>query len=121
MRKFTASVTTQFRFLESKKLGLDVNILTGQTDENIAPISAFVGFEGNLISQALQWNPTLPLTGKNAAGEDTLTRYPGSGTTINPMAQLDYYQDKARVNTVIASISPSYRITKDLNILFIQR
>jgi TonB-dependent starch-binding outer membrane protein SusC len=120
LKKYTASLTSQFRFLESKKLGLDVNILTGQTDENIAPISAFVGFEGNLISQALQWNPTLPLKGRNSAtGQDTLTVYPVGSTTINPLAQLDYYQDKARVNTIIASISPSYRITKDLEYRFL--
>lgn len=118
-KKYSAGLTTQFRFLESKKLGLDINLITTQTDESIAPTSANVGFEGNLISQALQWNPTLPLTGRNAAGVDTLTRYPGSNTTINPLAQLQYYRDLARVNTILASVSPSYKFTNNLEYRFL--
>jgi iron complex outermembrane receptor protein len=35
-------------------------------------------------------------------------------TTINPLAQLNYYDDNAKVNTIVASIAPSYKITKDL-------
>ena len=117
LKKVTANLTTNFRFLESKKLGLDINVLVSQTDENIAPISAFVGFEGNLISQALQWNPTHPLI---KPGTDSAWIDPAVGsTTINPLAQLDYFNDKARVNTIIASISPSYKITDELEYKFI--
>jgi iron complex outermembrane receptor protein len=61
LNKLTANITSSFKFLESKKLGLEMNVLVTQSDEKIAPISAFVGFTGNLISQALQWNPTHPL------------------------------------------------------------
>lgn len=113
LKKITASLTSSFKFLESKKLGLDVNVLVTQTNENIAPVSAFVGFEGNLISQALQWNPTLKL--KQSA--DSITTL--SGTTINPLSSLAYYKDKAIVNTIIASFSPSYKITDDLEYKFL--
>jgi iron complex outermembrane receptor protein len=116
LKKITASLTSNFRFLESKKLGLDVNILVTQTNERIAPISSFVGFTGNLISQALQWNPTHSLRKPN----DSIWIDPAVGaTTINPLAQLAYFNDKANLNTVIASISPSYRITKELEYKFI--
>ena len=54
LKKVTANLTTSFKFLESKKLGLDINVFVSQTDENVAPISAFVGSEGNLISKELQ-------------------------------------------------------------------
>lgn len=112
LKKISANLTTNFRFLESKKLGLDINIMVTQTDERIAPVSAFVGFTGNLISQALQWNPTHPLI---KPGTDSAWIDPAVGaTTINPLAQLRYYDDRAKVNTIIASISPSYKITKDL-------
>ena len=88
-----------------------------QTNEHIAPISAFVGFDGNLISQALQWNPTHPLI---KPGTDSAWIDPAVGsTTINPLAQLSYFDDKAKVNTIVASISPSYKITKDLEYKFI--
>jgi iron complex outermembrane receptor protein len=112
LKKYTANLTSNFRFLESKKLGLDINVLVTQTNENIAPISAFVGFTGNLISQALQWNPTHPLI---KPGTDSAWIDPAVGaTTVNPLAQLRYFSDKAKVNTIIASISPSYKITDAL-------
>src|SRR5690606_29857849 len=87
------------------------------TNEVIPPISAFVGFEGNLISQALQWNPTHPLT---HPGTDSAWVDHGLGnTTINPLASLRYFEDKAKVTTIIASISPSYKITNDLEYKFL--
>lgn len=117
LKKITANLNTSFKFLESKKLGLDINILTTQTNENIPPISAFVGFEGNLISQALQWNPTHPLT---HPGTDSAWVDHGLGnTTINPLASLRYFEDKAKVTTIIASISPSYKFTNDLEYKFL--
>ena len=112
LKKYSANLNTSFKFLESKKLGLDVNVLVTQTNEQLAPISSFVGFEGNLISQALQWNPTHPLI---KPGTDSAWIDPAVGnTTINPLAQLRYYDDKAKVNTIVASIAPSYKITRDL-------
>jgi len=115
--KISASITSNFRFLESKKLGLEMNVLVTQADERIAPISANVGFTGNLISQALQWNPTHPLV---KPGTDSAWIDPAVGaTTINPLAQLRYFNDKAKVNTIIASFSPSYKITNDLEYKFL--
>jgi iron complex outermembrane receptor protein len=117
LNKISASITSNFKFLESKKLGLEMNVLVTQADEKIAPISAFVGFTGNLISQALQWNPTHPLT---KPGTDSAWIDPALGaTTINPLATLRYFDDKAKVNTIIASISPSYKITNDLEYKFL--
>ena len=117
LNKITTSVTSSFKFLESKRLGLEMNLLVTQGNEKIAPISAFVGFTGNLISQALQWNPTHPLI---KPGTDSAWIDPAVGaTTINPVAQLRYYDDQAKVNTIIASISPSYKITNDLEYKFL--
>ncbi|HRP56759.1 SusC/RagA family TonB-linked outer membrane protein [Agriterribacter sp.] len=113
LKKITANLTSSFKFLESKKLGLDVNVLVTQTNENIAPVSAFVGFEGNIISQALQWNPTL----KVRQSADSITTL--QGTTINPLASLAYYKDRAVINTIVASIAPSYKITDDLEYKFL--
>ncbi len=117
LKKFTVNLNSSFKFLPSKKLGLDINLLVTQTNEQIPPISAFVGFTGNLISQALQWNPTHQLIkpGTDSAWIDPAV----GGTTINPLAQLNYYKDNAVVNTIIASISPSYKITNDLEYRFL--
>lgn len=108
IRKYTANLSSSFRFLESKKLGLDMNLLATQNNENIAPINVGVGFEGNIISQALQWNPTLALRD----GEGNLTYQ--SPSLINPLTSLAAFKDIAVVNTILASFAPSYKITDEL-------
>ncbi|MBK1438510.1 SusC/RagA family TonB-linked outer membrane protein [Parapedobacter sp. ISTM3] len=108
LRKYTANVSGNFRFLESKKLRLDFNILAAQTDENNAPLDVDVGFTGNVISQALQWNPTLPLRDSN--GELAFQ----SPDLRNPLTTLTAYKDITKVNTILASIAPSFKITDEL-------
>lgn len=105
LQKYTANLNSNFTFLESKKLGLDIDLFFTQTNEIIPPIDVDVGFEGNVISQALNWNPTRPLYDEN--GELTWV----SSNLINPLASLEAYKDKALVNTIIASASPYYKIT----------
>ncbi len=116
LKKYTASIVSAFRFLENKNLGLDINVFLNQNNEDIAPISSFVGFEGNLISQALQWNPTHKL--RTPDGNVWIDPAVGE-TTINPLAQLLYYNDRAKVNTLVASISPSYKFSKELEYRFL--
>lgn len=112
LKKITANLTSSFKFLENKRLGLDFNVLVTQTEENVIFNNSFVGFTGNVIAQALQWNPTHPLI---KPGTDSAWIDPAVGsTTVNPLAQLRYFSDKQKVNTIIASISPSYKITNDL-------
>jgi TonB-linked SusC/RagA family outer membrane protein len=113
LKKYTASLNTNFKFLESKKLGLDFGVLFTQTDENIVPIDVGRGADGNLISMALAWNPTRPL--KNDDGSFTYINQ----ITGNPLANLHAYKDNATVNTIVASIAPSYKITNDLEYKFL--
>ena len=111
IKKYTASISTNFKFLESKKLGLDINIIPSQYTEEIAPITNDAGNRGSLIGNALQWNPTENLKGmKN--GRDTFNVVPGD--LINPLALQEAYGDKSKVTTVLASISPYYKITNEL-------
>jgi len=56
-QKFSANFVTNVKFLESKRLGLDVNSTASQLREQLAPIGNNSDFRGSLISQALQWNP----------------------------------------------------------------
>ncbi len=108
LKKYTANISSNFRFLESKRLGLDVNVLATQTDRDMAPIDVGVGFQGNVISQALQWNPTLPLRDEN--GELTFQ----SPDLRNPLTSLAAYKDNQIINTILASFAPSFKITDDL-------
>jgi TonB-linked SusC/RagA family outer membrane protein len=113
LKKYTASLNTNFKFLESKKLGLDFGVLFTQTDENIVPIDVGRGADGNLISMALAWNPTRPLIKDD--GKFTYINQ----ITGNPLANLHAYKDKATVNTIVASIAPSFKITNDLEYKFL--
>ncbi|MDF7814696.1 SusC/RagA family TonB-linked outer membrane protein [Hymenobacter sp. YC55] len=108
-KKYSANLSTNLQFLESKKLGVDVNISTSQFREGLANITTDAGYRGSLIGQALQWNPTQSL--RNPDG--TLFIQPGD--VINPLAAQELYDDNSRVNTVLASLAPSYKFTDWLN------
>lgn len=104
-KKFSANLSTNFQFLESKKLGVDVNIATSQFREQLAPITTDAGYRGSLIGQALQWNPTQAL--RNPDG----SLFIKAGDVINPLAASEYYNDNSRVTTILASASPYYKFT----------
>ncbi|HVK97013.1 MAG TPA: SusC/RagA family TonB-linked outer membrane protein, partial [Flavisolibacter sp.] len=109
IQRYSANLSGNFKFLESKRLGLDLNILTTQTLDNTAPISNNAGYEGSLIGQALQWNPTRPL--RKADGTLDINR---GGDVYNPLGVSEAYNDLSKVTTILASISPSFKITNDL-------
>ena len=112
-KKYTTSINGFFKFLDSKKLGLDYNVIASQTVEQIAPVSNDAGFTGSIIGQALQWNPTMPLMVKKANGQDSLNILRGS-TTVNPLAMSEAYDDNSKVTSILGSISPYFKITNDL-------
>ncbi len=107
IKKYTANLSGNFKFLENKKLGLDVNIIPSQYQEEIAPISNDAGSRGSLIGQALQWNPTESLY----KADGSLNIVPG-GDLLNPLAVSEAITDKSRTTTILASLSPYYKISK---------
>ncbi|MFZ9300341.1 MAG: SusC/RagA family TonB-linked outer membrane protein [Chitinophagaceae bacterium] len=110
-KKISTSFTGSYRFLDSKNLGLDYNILYTNTTTDGAPIGRNSGFQGSLIGQALQWNPTHPLYKPD--GSIWVNNQLGA-TTINPLAALAAHSDRTALNNIIASISPSYKILPNL-------
>lgn len=113
LKKYTANFTGNFRFLENKRLGVDFSLFLTQMDNKYAPINATVGSEGNVISQALQWNPTRPL--RDANGELTYV----STATRNPLTGLEAFKDQAVTNTTVINVAPYYKITDALEYRFI--
>lgn len=105
-QKFSTNFVTNVKFLESKRLGVDVNITASQSREQLAPITNNGDFRGSLIGQALQWNPTDSLYSANGRPVSRL-----GSSVINPVAQQEYYNDNSRVTTALASISPYYKFT----------
>lgn len=108
-KKYSAGYSGNFKMLASKNLGLDINLITSQYIENIAPVSNNAGFQGSIIGQALSWNPTQSL--KNPDGSPFVE---AGSTIINPLAMSEAYFDNAKNSNILASISPYYRIAKGL-------
>jgi iron complex outermembrane receptor protein len=117
-KKYTAYFNGQFRFLENKNLGFDLTLLPSHQVEDITPISNNAGAEGSMIGQALQWNPTQPLMVKRANGTDSLVNVGGT-SIINPLGLSEAYNDQAKINTVLASISPYFKFTNWLEYRFL--
>lgn len=113
LKKYTLNFTGNYRFLESKKLGVDFSLFYTQLNNRYAPINAMVGAEGNIISQALVWNPTRPLVDEN--GKHTFI----STQSRNPLTSIDAYKDQSVTNTAVINIAPYYKITDDLEYRFI--
>ncbi|HRG22456.1 MAG TPA: SusC/RagA family TonB-linked outer membrane protein [Saprospiraceae bacterium] len=113
LKRYTASFNSNFKMLDGK-IGIDALLIASQTIEDIAPISTNAGFTGNLIAQALQWNPTIPLTTANGDFTTAKNNPLVGETTINPLNLLDGQYELAKTTTTLANISPYWNITDNL-------
>lgn len=111
-QKLTTSFNGSYRFLDNKRLGLDFGIITSNTRTLTAPISNNAGYQGSLIGTALQWNPTYSM--RNSDGSPVVIDPRLANTTVNPLALLAAHDDRGSLITVLANISPSFKITNDL-------
>ncbi len=106
-RKVTGSLTSNFKFLESRKLGLDIRLLVSNTKNQIAPVTNDAGFQQSLIGTALQWNPTHAL---RKANDSLWVVDPALGaTTMNPLALLEAWDVYATTTNVLANLQPYYK------------
>ena len=99
IKKYNANLSGSFKFLESKRFGVDINLVASQYEEEIPLIRN----EGSLVGDALTWNPTDSLWNKDS----TFNIVPGG----NPIAISELYNDNSKVTTILASISPYYEFT----------
>jgi iron complex outermembrane receptor protein len=110
--KYVGNFSGQLKLLD-KKLTLGFNLTAGHTTEDIIAVSNTAGSQGNIISSALQWNPTTNF--KDASGTYI---YPVNGSG-NPLALLDGYNDFAKVNSVLGNISAGYKLMENLEYKFL--
>ena len=113
LKRFTALLNGQYRFLPSRKLTMNFMVLASQVNERISPVSNDAGASGNLISNALQWNPTLPL--KRADGSFWGQDNPTGATNPNPLSLLNEYDDRTGVSSVLAFAQVGYKFNDWLN------
>jgi TonB-dependent starch-binding outer membrane protein SusC len=108
LKKYLATFSGQHRFLDDK-LTIDFNFTASNYTEQIAPISTDAGSTGNLISAAMNWNPTLALVRSDGSFNQT-----NPSGQINPLALSRYYDDNNNVTTLLGSISAAYKILPNL-------
>jgi len=100
-------------YLVNKRITLDFGLIAGNIAHDFGAISNSAGSQGNLMSAALQWNPTQPFT--NAGG---YYLFPSSGSG-NPLAFISAIKDKALTTTLLGNISASVKIIKGLEYKFL--
>ncbi|MCI4666629.1 MAG: SusC/RagA family TonB-linked outer membrane protein [Bacteroidia bacterium] len=113
LRKYNGAFRGSFNFLKNDRLKLDVNIMATQNNQTSAPVSNNAGFQGSLISQALQWNPTRPLFKEDGSYELT-----ESNSTLNPIAVSDATDLNFSNTRILASIAPTVKIVDGLTYRF---
>ncbi len=112
IKRYSGTLNAQYDLLDDRA-GVDFFVVSSHTTEDIAPISTNAGFRGNLVGQALQWNPTIPLM----TGDAFTTGLNNTGvgaTTINPIHFLSAHNEVANTTTILGSISPYINFTDNL-------
>jgi TonB-linked SusC/RagA family outer membrane protein len=105
LKKYVANFNGQYRFLNNK-LSVDFSATAANVGEHIAPISNDAGSNGNLISLAMIWNPTLVLKRSNGLYNQT-----NPSGQVNPLAFSEAYNDLANQTTILGNINAGYKIT----------
>jgi TonB-dependent starch-binding outer membrane protein SusC len=99
LKRYTGRFNASQKFMEDR-LVLDVNLTASQTVTDRPTIETILG-------SALSANPTYPA--RDANGQPA--RYQAF---TNPLLALDLFKDITTINRVVASISPSFKISKSL-------
>lgn len=110
LNRLSANLAGSYKFLDNDRLAIDFNLIASRTNEQAPPVTTNAGFQGSLIGNALQWNPTHPLYDSNG---DPI-RVPEFGNFVNPMVLLDAWDDKVETTDLIFSVAPSFKITDEL-------
>jgi TonB-dependent starch-binding outer membrane protein SusC len=119
-KKYIGNFSGRYSFLNDDRLHIEINLNSSNIITSGVPISTNANLYGSLIGNALEWNPTVPLkdTGnfvQQSYSHDTIN-VPGVGT--NPLALIEYYNDKSDVSNNLVNISPSFRIIDGLEYKF---
>ena len=112
LSKYIGTFSGQYKFLD-KRLTINFDVITGNVTNKDVLASNTAGSQGNLISSALQWNPTENYYNPNGS---FVTETNG---TPNPLAIIKGYNDISHVQTTLGDISASFKIFKNLEYKFL--
>ncbi len=108
LKRLTARVNFSQTFLKNDALRLEVSTNFSNLKNQYVPNTNNAGYQGSLIGAALRINPTLPVR------DPSTGKYSGTGDQRNPVAMLDYIDDRDNVNRSLSNLSLSYRIIEGL-------
>lgn len=119
-KKYVGNFSGRYSFLNDDRLHIEINLNSSNTISTGVPISTNANLYGSLIGNALEWNPTVPLKDngdfvQQSYSHDTIN-VPGVGT--NPLALIEYYNDRSDVTNNLVNISPSFMIIDGLEYKF---
>ena len=112
LNKYIGTFSGAYKFLD-KRLSINFGVISGNVTNNDVLASNTAGSAGNLISSALQWNPTKSYYNANGS---FVTETNG---TPNPLAMLKGYNDVSNVQTTLGNISAAFKILPNLEYKFL--
>jgi len=113
--KYLGNFGGSYNFID-KRITLDFNVVAGHTTENMALLSNTTGSQGNLLTWALNWNPTRAFRNRNGLWNNSPA---GDFNLPNPLAAVDAFTDIANVDVFLANISATVKILDNLDYKFL--
>ncbi|MDR3711765.1 MAG: SusC/RagA family TonB-linked outer membrane protein [Puia sp.] len=110
--KYLGTFGGNYKFF-NKRVTIDFNLIVGHTTQDEALVTNTPGAGGNLISWALNWNPTVPFYNSDGSFKSLALNTP------NPLATLAAYSDRSNVTTILGNISATVRLFKGLDYKFL--
>ena len=104
LKKYVGNFNGQYKFFD-KRLSVDFSATLANVREHVTPISQDAGSNGNLISLALIWNPTLGLSRNGQFFQEN------KSGQVNPLALSAAYNDVTDVTTALGNVNVAYKFT----------
>lgn len=111
--KYLGNFSGQYKFIDDR-LSFDFNLIAGHTTEHMGLVSNTPGAGGNLISWALNWNPTKSF---RTSSDSFFSK--ASNSIPNPLAVIKGFNDVADVNVFLGNISAGFKLFKGLEYKFL--
>jgi len=106
--RLTARINASHKLFDNKVV-LSVALTTSQVKNKDAANGTNIGFEGNLVSRAIQTNPTYPITNPDGSYFTT-----GAVSFRNPVSLLNQIDLRTNTDRTLVNVSALWNITNDL-------
>jgi TonB-linked SusC/RagA family outer membrane protein len=109
MNRFSGRINITQKALKNR-LVVESNLTASQVNENRVPIGGTTGYEGDLLTNTIQANPTMPVY-----NDDGTFFQPSQTNKRNPVAMLYLTDDITKTNRILGNISGTLEIVKGLS------